>query len=159
MNYCLELGLAAQLAEQARALLGLADVPALHLTLFIFTCRDVNPLITCLDVSRRDIPTLAFSHVGLFAAPAPVAFVAPVVTQDLLAYHSNMFAAIRPALAELDPLTQPDTWVPHITLPCDVTKTPTDRLLTLASALANAVLQATTLDLRDGSNGALLRRW
>jgi len=159
MNCCLELGLSAQLAEQTRALLGLADVPTLHLTLFVFTCNDINPLVSCLEGSRRNIPKLAFSHVGFFGMPDPVAFLAPVVTQDLLAYHSNMFTAIRPALTELEPLTRPDSWVPHITLPCDVMKMPTDRFLTLASALASSSLDATALDLRDSSNGALLRRW
>lgn len=57
---------------------------------------------------------LRFCGFGVFAAPEPVLFLAPVVTEALLAGH----AALAAALADLpgDPHYRPGAWVPHVTL-------------------------------------------
>lgn len=57
---------------------------------------------------------LRFSGFGVFVAPEPVLFLAPVVTAVLLARH----AALAAALADLpgDPHYRPGAWVPHVTL-------------------------------------------
>jgi 2'-5' RNA ligase len=57
---------------------------------------------------------LRFAGFGLFVAPEPVLFLAPVVTDALLVRH----AALATMLADLpgDPHYRPGAWVPHVTL-------------------------------------------
>lgn len=57
---------------------------------------------------------LAFAGFGIFAAPQPVLWLAPVVTGSLLARQR----AAAEALAHLpgDPHYRPGAWVPHVTL-------------------------------------------
>ncbi|MBR0679569.1 2'-5' RNA ligase family protein [Roseomonas eburnea] len=72
---------------------------------------------------RRDVARLAaawaavplrFSGLGTFVAPEPVLWLAPVVTETLLAHHRSLSGA----LADLpcDPHYRPGAWVPHVTL-------------------------------------------
>lgn len=58
--------------------------------------------------------SLHFAGFGLFVAPEPVLWLAPVVTDALLARH----AALATALADLpgNPHYRPGAWVPHVTL-------------------------------------------
>ena len=57
---------------------------------------------------------LRFSGFGVFAAPAPVLWLAPVVSEALLLRHR----ALAEAMAGLpcDPHYRPGDWVPHVTL-------------------------------------------
>ena len=61
-----------------------------------------------------DAEPLRFAGFGVFVAPEPVLWLAPVVTDGLLARH----AALAGALAHLprDPHYRPGAWVPHVTL-------------------------------------------
>ena len=57
---------------------------------------------------------LRMAGFGVFAAPAPVLYLAPVVTPALLLRHQ----ALAEALSDLpcDPHYRPGAWVPHVTL-------------------------------------------
>jgi len=57
---------------------------------------------------------LSLAGFGLFVEPAPVVWIAPVVTTALLALHGEL----QTALGHLsgNPHYRPDAWVPHVTL-------------------------------------------
>ncbi|MBW6400206.1 2'-5' RNA ligase family protein [Roseomonas sp. HJA6] len=61
-----------------------------------------------------DAIDLRIAGFGIFAAPVPVLYLAPVVTSTLLMRHQ----ALAEALSDLpgDPHYRPGAWVPHITL-------------------------------------------
>jgi len=59
-------------------------------------------------------PVLDIAGFGIFAAPVPVLYLAPVVTPVLLQCRHALAEAL-PGLA-CDPHYQPGAWVPHITL-------------------------------------------
>jgi 2'-5' RNA ligase len=51
---------------------------------------------------------------GVFPVSPPVIWVAPVVTEQLLARHATLYAALVPN--SVDPHYHPGAWVPHVTL-------------------------------------------
>jgi 2'-5' RNA ligase len=94
-----------------------------HVTLALFADMDVG------EAQRRLLPLveaqpalpLSFQHLGLFTNPGLVAFVGPVVTAELLAFHASIHQALT-GLSEALPAGiyyAPGLWVPHCSLAAD----------------------------------------
>ncbi len=89
-----------------------------HLTLAIY--RDINryscqALLSPLIERLNPLP-VSFTYLGIFPSPAPVVFLAPTVTRDLLALHAEVNRLLDEAGDTPDPFYLPDHWVPHCTL-------------------------------------------
>ncbi len=126
MDYALEAFLdgeaerrvAALWAELAAAGLGryLLDVGARpHVTLAIYRDMDAPSCTARLQAFARNAPPVfaRFSSLGVFPAPRPCVFLAPVVTRALLQLHE----AARASFSDCDDTShayyRPGAWVPH----------------------------------------------
>lgn len=79
-----------------------------HLTLAV-----VDGEVTEVDVAPS-VPLLTLTHLGFFPAPAPVLFLAPTVTFELL--EAQALAVTGLCGSPLQPHFAPGDWVPHVTL-------------------------------------------
>lgn len=113
------------LAERLEALPGLATIRQLgdvhHLSLCVCDTIDRDGLDADLArfVSKNGPLDIHLGPVGIFTGETSVLFLAPVVTDDLLALHRRFHAAF----AELAGWAyyHPSHWVPHVTLAMEMT--------------------------------------
>jgi 2'-5' RNA ligase len=88
-----------------------------HLTLGLFSdAADLERLVPIVrdGASRwRNLP-ISLASLGWFPGAPGVLFLAPVVTPALLALHRELLTSL--PSEHIDPLYQPDHWVPHVTL-------------------------------------------
>jgi 2'-5' RNA ligase len=88
-----------------------------HLTLTIIPDADA---ITEVEkavfelTDRWDALPLTLAGLGVFPAPSPVIWLAPVATEPLLARHEALYTALLPH--PINPDYRPRAWVPHVTL-------------------------------------------
>jgi 2'-5' RNA ligase len=78
---------------------------------------------------------VTFASWGAFPAAEPVLFLAPVVTDGLLALHRALHDRLA-AFGAGDPYCRPDAWVPHCTLAIGL---PTSELPSVADACRHAL--------------------
>lgn len=88
-----------------------------HLTLAVVAdaeaSADIERLVFAAIGSWDALP-LTLAGFGVFPAPSPVLWLAPVVTRRLLARHQALCTALAPHT--IDPHYRPGAWVPHVTL-------------------------------------------
>ncbi len=89
-----------------------------HVTLAIYDDLDVVAAERKLVQFVRPLAqfTLTFSHLGSFVYPSPVAFLAPIVTVDLLRLHGMTHATFTEIGTHAHEHYLPGQWVPHCTL-------------------------------------------
>jgi 2'-5' RNA ligase len=89
-----------------------------HLSLAV--CESVNLPAMCEWLERFATSTacfpLTFASLGVFATAAPVVFLAPKVTPELLALHAGFFTNLKGTTQDCWPHYAPSQWVPHCTL-------------------------------------------
>jgi 2'-5' RNA ligase len=88
-----------------------------HITLTILA--DTAPVGEIEDIAFRvardwEALSVTLAGVGVFPGVPPVIWAAPTVTQQLLAIHASLYAAL--ASLPVHPHYQPAAWVPHVTL-------------------------------------------
>lgn len=59
---------------------------------------------------------IQLASLGTFAGDEGVLFLAPVVTDELLKFHSLVHAHLLSSVSEQIPYYLPDAWVPHVTI-------------------------------------------
>lgn len=93
-----------------------------HLTLEIFEDINVeiaqNALINFSE-SRSSIP-ISFQQIGLFQSPGKVVFWAPVVTDELLHLHNDVFEIFQFCNSKKSPYYAPGRWTPHCSLAMEI---------------------------------------
>lgn len=95
------------------------DVKArFHITLAI--CDDADEAKMCevvkeLAYKTHSLPVI-LSSLGMFPSAESVLFLAPVVDQELLDVHREMYARLKEFTSTPWKLYQPGRWVPHCTL-------------------------------------------
>ena len=114
-----------QLAE-----MGLADYYYVsgnrpHITVRIYNdlyVSEAEKILYQFSQSKRHIP-ISFQHIGLFNGLDNTVFWAPVVTQELLAHHSELENLFRQAGATPGlEYYAPGNWIPHCGLAMQVTR-------------------------------------
>lgn len=89
-----------------------------HLTLAIYRDIDRHACQALLSplIDRLDPLPVSFSCLGIFPTPAPVVFLSPTVTGDLLQLHTEVNRLLGQVGDTPDPFYVPGSWVPHCTL-------------------------------------------
>lgn len=95
-----------------------------HLTLSVFNEIDCLPCEEELEIfaRRTRLLNLEASHIGIFAVPEPVVFIAPTPTKDLITFHQHLINAIAPQATPTNKMYKPGSWVPHCTVALDFKK-------------------------------------
>ena len=93
-----------------------------HLTLEIF--EDINIEIAQISLfnfskSRSSIP-ISFQQIGLFPSPEKVVFWAPVVTDELLHFHNDVYEIFQFCNSNKSPYYAPGRWTPHCSLAMEI---------------------------------------
>lgn len=86
-----------------------------HVSIGVFHDIDVpscNDRLKDFCMNTSAIP-LRFSSVGVFTAPGPCVFLAPIVTQTLLATHQRLMSLFADCDHKGHEYYLPDQWVPH----------------------------------------------
>ena len=88
-----------------------------HVTTGVFSGTDIGGACEALQKAALGIPAfpMVFASVGAFTHPRPWLFLAPVVTDALLALHRRLHAALS-FCGEADAHYIPGNWVPHCAL-------------------------------------------
>ncbi|HEY5039879.1 MAG TPA: 2'-5' RNA ligase family protein [bacterium] len=89
-----------------------------HLSLADFEDFDFERLFPRLKKIVSDFYPMPFSLSSLanFPGKAGVLFLAPIVTVELLQFHSRLHKSIRSVVQEMNPFYVPGHWVPHCTV-------------------------------------------
>jgi len=89
-----------------------------HITLAIFDELNCRPCESqSANVASHTQPiSFQITHLGVFTRPELVVFAAPTVTQELLAFHSNLHDALATDTKNPWEMYLPGQWVPHCTL-------------------------------------------
>jgi 2'-5' RNA ligase len=113
------------LAERLDAIPGLATIRRLgdvhHVSLCVCDTMSTDGIDADLAGFAEDLAPIDISlgAIGIFAGQVSVLYLAPVVTDGLLALHRRFHAAFA-GLASWEHY-HPTVWVPHVTLAMDVT--------------------------------------
>jgi hypothetical protein len=93
-----------------------------HITLGVFEDLDVDASIILLDpfFDTVQVPRLDFAVLGCFPA-TKVLHCPPIVTNPLLAVHSQFHRVISSVVSNPVPYYQPEHWIPHCTIAIDLT--------------------------------------
>jgi 2'-5' RNA ligase len=98
-----------------------------HISLAV--CDSVAVPAACQLIDRFATATFSFpvalSSMGLFPAAAPVAYLAPKVTSELLSLHARFYSEFAVIAHQCWSHYSPSAWVPHCTLACGL---PTQQL-------------------------------
>lgn len=89
-----------------------------HVTLAVYAELDLvlaESTLSHLARCHGRLP-LTFSHIGCFVRPSAVAFLAPIVTVDLLSLHRRACETFAKVGREPVGLYVPGQWVPHCTI-------------------------------------------
>jgi 2'-5' RNA ligase len=106
-----------------------------HLTLVVFDDADLAELEVCVRraaLETRSFP-VALSAVGVFPAAECVVFLAPVVSEEILAAHRTLQDLLPRFTDSAWPLYTPARWVPHTTLINRVPRENVPRVIELAA--------------------------
>ena len=129
------------LATELDRIPGLETVRAIgdvhHLSLAVYDALDVAPFLAELDRFAETIGPIPVvqAALGLFTKPGGVLFVAPVVTEPLLALHRRFHAAMAKWLDACSAHYRPPHWMPHITLAMATEDGGLDRAVPIARRL------------------------
>jgi 2'-5' RNA ligase len=102
--------------NQSSGMLGAGLRP--HITLAIYEDLDCQPCeneLVKITAKTASLP-LQLTHLGIFTNPEPVIFAAPLVTEELLAFHKDLQSRLANEGKNPNELYKPDKWVPHCTL-------------------------------------------
>jgi 2'-5' RNA ligase len=126
MNYAIELYFddeSSKRIDSIRHLLESNNVPVdvgtiPHISLAIFSDVNENGLIREItNFSKREMNLhLELSSLGIFPTSESVIFLAPKVTQQLLAFHRDFLQFMSKYSTDLNVYYNDDLWVPHCTL-------------------------------------------
>jgi 2'-5' RNA ligase len=89
-----------------------------HLTLALAINVDLIGVERLLAELAEETHPLAvtFSHVGVFPGEPATLFLAPVVTDELLAFHARFHRGFESLATEQSPYYLPGRWVPHCSI-------------------------------------------
>ncbi|MCL2531219.1 MAG: 2'-5' RNA ligase family protein [Oscillospiraceae bacterium] len=89
-----------------------------HVTIGGFSGIDLNQASETLQATAQEIAAfpMHFVSVGAFVAPAKVLYLAPTVTQELLALHAKLHERFSVCNSAEFPYYHPGNWVPHCTV-------------------------------------------
>ncbi|NMC54788.1 MAG: 2'-5' RNA ligase family protein [Chloroflexi bacterium] len=105
--------------ERECGLVGMRQSPFPHFSWTASESVSESALQAALSRLARQIKPFAISTagVGIFPGEKPVVFIRAVKSPALFSLHEAILAAVREPLGgALNPLYEPDVWVPHITL-------------------------------------------
>lgn len=94
-----------------------------HITLGIFENIDVEATKKELESYANSIAPfqLSFQHIGIFPTPKVAVFWSPVVTEDLLQVHLNLYERLSKLGGQPDfDFYKPGHWVPHCALAMEI---------------------------------------
>lgn len=93
-----------------------------HMTML--TCEDTNMeglnLMLPRFVASHQPVAVQFHSLGVFAGDDEVIYLAPIINNELLDFHTHYWQMIRPFTVLPNELYAPGVWVPHVTLDLDV---------------------------------------
>jgi 2'-5' RNA ligase len=124
VGYAVELFFDTSADETLRRLFALTDSVMLrvhaspHISLAVFDDVDTSRLIdvVCSFAERTHEFNVRFSSVGIFPTGENVVFLAPVVTDELLALHRSFHGELDSVGLSCDEYYRPGRWVPHSTI-------------------------------------------
>jgi 2'-5' RNA ligase len=89
-----------------------------HVSLAVCGSIEVPAAGELLDRFAKTVESfpLTFASVGMFCAAAPIVFLAPKVTMELLVLHERFFAELQKVSRDCWRHYEPAQWVPHCTL-------------------------------------------
>jgi 2'-5' RNA ligase len=105
-----------------------------HLTLAIYRDIDHHACQTVLSSLIENLDTLkiTFSYVGIFFTPAPVVFLAPTMTRELITLHETVNKLLDKVGDTPDPYYLPGQWVAHCTLAVEFDRGMVNRAVEIA---------------------------
>lgn len=113
-----------------------------HISLAVYDCIDVTRLkIRLSEFAINHIPlSLKFSAIGMFPGDEGVLFLAPAVTEDLLAMHRNYHQVTADWSDLVWPHYRPDgSWFPHCTIAMKLNNENFFRAITLIGEEFNGI--------------------
>lgn len=96
-----------------------------HITLAIAEYADERSVGRLIDqVASESAPLqVTFDSIGVFSGPDYVLYLAPVVTHDLLSFHTKLHRELEPYSKDQSPYYLPGRWVPHCTIASEISQT------------------------------------
>lgn len=92
-----------------------------HITLALFHDTDIDKFCSKLELFSKQMRRLSLklSSIGTFAGGQGVIYLAPVVTEELLKLHKELYTFFDGELEGLNSYYMPGNWTPHCSISTD----------------------------------------